>query len=65
MTELFTRMFQKITPFQEAVKELETAQSELLKAESAAEYTTSMVRYHEQRIARLKNRVDQFREEIT
>jgi hypothetical protein len=64
MTELITRMFQRVTPFQEAVRELEMAQSELLKSESLAEYATNMVRYHEQRIARLKRRVSQYREDI-
>ena len=64
MTELITRMMRKTTPLQAAIYELEEAQLELLKVEAAADYAVNMVRYNEQRIARLKIRIDQFKGDI-
>jgi hypothetical protein len=64
MTELITRMMRKITPIQAAIHELEEAQLELLKVEAVAEYAANMVRYNEQRIIRLKKRIDQFKGDI-
>jgi hypothetical protein len=64
MTELFARMFRKMTPLQSALTELEEAKLELLKLESVADYATNMVNYHQQRIARLKTRIAEFKEDI-
>lgn len=64
MSELFARLFRKLTPLQAALNELEEAKLELLKLESVADYATNMVRYHEQRITRLKARIAQFKEDI-
>jgi hypothetical protein len=64
MTELFTHMLQKITPLKTAIQELEQAQLELLKSETAAEYAANMVRYNEQRVARLKVRIAQYNGDI-
>jgi predicted nucleic acid-binding Zn-ribbon protein len=64
MTELIARLFRRITPLQAALNELEEAKLELLKLESVADYANNMVRYHEQRIARLKKRIAEFKEDI-
>jgi hypothetical protein len=64
MTELLARMFRKTTSLQAAINELEDAQLELLKVEAAADYAINMVRYNEQRIVRLKKRIDQFKGDI-
>jgi hypothetical protein len=65
MTELLARMLQKMTPLRTAVYELEQAQLELLRSESAAEYAANMVRYNEQRVARLKMRIAQYNGDIS
>jgi hypothetical protein len=46
-------IFKKPTPLQIAQRELTEAEHGKLSAQSAAEYALSMVRYNEQRIARL------------
>jgi hypothetical protein len=51
--------FRKPTPLALAVAELEDAQRELLSASSAAEYAQAMVRYHRERITRLRSVVEE------
>ena len=46
-------IFKKPTPLEVAQRELIEAEHAKLSAQSAAEYAESMVRYNEQRIARL------------
>lgn len=46
-------IFKQPGPKTLAARELEEAQRELLRAQSAMEYATNMVAYHQARIARL------------
>lgn len=53
MIEAIKRMVRKPTPIEMAMRELEEARRSRLDAQSAEEYARSVVRYNEERIARL------------
>lgn len=53
----FIQTFRTPSADELAVRELQEAQRELLKAESGREYADSLVRYHTARISRLTARV--------
>jgi hypothetical protein len=54
---LFRRLSGRATVLELASAELDAAEREKLQAESAREYATAMVLYHEARIQRLRNRL--------
>jgi len=53
------RIFQPPTADEMVREELEQARRELLKAHSAEEYARSMSQYHQERITRLTNIIEQ------
>ncbi len=55
----FMRIFQPPTADEMVREELEQARRELLKAHSAEEYARSMSQYHQERITRLTNIIEQ------
>ena len=55
----FIRIFQPPTAQELVQEELEQARRELLKAHSAEEYARSMSQYHQERITRLTNIIEQ------
>ena len=62
MVELYKRLRRPVTLLEITREELREAQLEKLKAESAADYATSVVAYNEARIERLKARIEEFKE---
>jgi hypothetical protein len=62
MVELYKRLRRPVTLLEITKEELREAQLEKLKAESAADYATSVVAYNEARIERLKARIEEFKE---
>jgi len=62
MLELYKRLRRPVTLLEITKEELREAQLEKLKAESAADYATSVVAYNEARIERLKARIEEFKE---
>lgn len=55
----FVRLFQPPSPLKMAEEELAHAKRELLKAQSAEEYAHHMANYHEERINRLAQFINQ------
>jgi flagellar biosynthesis chaperone FliJ len=55
----FIHIFQPPTADEMVREELEQARRELLKAHSAEEYARSMSQYHQERITRLTNIIEQ------
>jgi hypothetical protein len=64
MIEMTKRLLATPSPLEMAAKELVAAQRAKLEAESACEYAANMVQYNEDRISRLKRRVDELQGEI-
>jgi hypothetical protein len=62
MVELYKRLRRPVSLLEITKEELREAQLEKLKAESAADYATSVVAYNEARIERLKARIEEFKE---
>jgi L-2-hydroxyglutarate oxidase LhgO len=62
MVELYKRLRRPVTLLEITREELREAQLEKLKAESAADYASSVVAYNEARIERLKARIEEFKE---
>jgi hypothetical protein len=62
MVELYKRLRRPVTLLEITKEELREAQLEKLKAESAADYATSVVAYNEARIERLKARIEEYKE---
>jgi hypothetical protein len=54
MIQDLKRFFRKLTPLEMATRELAEAQLQLLEAETAVEYSKSVVSYNVERIVRLK-----------
>jgi len=54
MIKEFMRIWRKPTPLELAAEELAEAERSLLVAASSREYASAMVRYHEERISRLR-----------
>ena len=63
MIETIKNMMTTPTPLELAAGELVKAQREKLEAESALDYATHMVMYHDARIKRLHDRVDELKGE--
>lgn len=55
LKQLYRQMFGKLTPIEMAAQELYEAEVSKLRAQSALEYSASMVDYHTSRIERLKS----------
>ena len=64
MIATIKRLLATPSPLEMAVRELVQAQRAKLEAESACEYAANMVQYNEDRINRLKRRVDELQGEI-
>jgi len=64
MIAMMKRLLATPSPLEMAAKELVAAQRAKLEAESACEYAANMVQYNEDRISRLKRRVDELQGEI-
>lgn len=64
MITMIKRLLATPSPLEMAVRELVQAQRAKLEAESACEYAANMVQYNEDRINRLKRRVDELQGEI-
>lgn len=60
---MFKRLVTTPTPLEMAAKELVEAQRAKLEAESAQDYAWSMVRYNDDRITRLRNRLTELQGE--
>jgi hypothetical protein len=56
--------FKKPTPLEMIAAELAEAHMEKLEAETAVEYTQSIVDYNVARIARLNSRLDEYRNDV-
>lgn len=63
MKDLIKRLLATPTPLEMAARELIEAQRSKLEAESAREYAFHMVSYHDDRIARLCERIVELRGE--
>ena len=63
MIQLAKRLMSTPTPLEMAANELVEAQRSKLEAESAREYAYHMVRYNDDRINRLRERLDELRGE--
>jgi len=62
--ELMREPFKKPTPLEMIAAELAEAHMEKLEAETAVEYTQSIVDYNVARIARLNSRLDEYRNDV-
>lgn len=56
------RVFRPMSAFEMAIRELSEAERQLLEAHTAKGYASAMVAYHEERIARLRQYIQQRRE---
>lgn len=63
MIEIIKQLLATPTPLEMAARELVEAQRSKLEAESAREYAYHMVQYHDDRINRLRERLDELRGE--
>jgi len=63
MIQLAKRLMSTPTPLEMAANELVEAQRSKLEAESAREYAYHMVQYHDDRINRLRERLDELKGE--
>lgn len=63
MITTIKRLLTTPTPLEMAARELVQAQRAKLEAESACEYAASMVSYNDDRIVRLKVRLDELKEQ--
>ena len=61
MMELIKEPFKKPSPLEVIAKELAQAHLEKLEAETAVEYTQSIVDYNVNRIERLNKRVEEYK----
>ena len=59
LTMLWRKMFNPLTLWESAKKELEEAERNRLEAQSAQEYAAALVAYHNARITRLKMYLNQ------
>lgn len=64
MMELLREPFKKPSPLEVIAKELAHAHLEKLEAETAVEYTQSIVDYNVNRITRLNARMNEYRTEV-
>ena len=64
MIAIAKRLLATPTPLEMAVRELVQAQRAKLEAETALDYAANMVQYNDDRIVRLKRRVDELKGEI-
>jgi hypothetical protein len=62
--ELMKAPFKKPTPLEMIAAELADAHLEKLEAETAVEYTQSIVDYNVTRITRLNSRLDEYRTDV-
>jgi hypothetical protein len=63
MIQLAKKLLSTPTPLEMAAHELVEAQRSKLEAESAREYAYHMVQYHDDRINRLRERLDELKGE--
>ena len=61
LTEMFKEPFKKPSPLEVIAKELAHAHLEKLEAETAVEYTQSIVDYNINRITRLNARLEEYK----
>ena len=65
MIKLIKKLLQTPTPIELVVRELMEAHMSKLEAETALDYAENMVQYHTNRIARLNNRLIEYKESET
>ena len=63
MIGMMKRVLATPTPLEMAAKELVDAQRAKLEAESALDYAANMVNYNNDRIDRLRHRIDEMKEQ--
>jgi hypothetical protein len=63
MIGMVKRLLTTPTPLELAARELVQAQRAKLEAESACEYAASMIQYNDDRICRLRVRLDELKEQ--
>ena len=63
MVELYKRLRRPVSLLEITKEELREAQLEKLKAETAADYAYSVVAYNEARIARLNERIAEYKKD--
>jgi hypothetical protein len=63
MITMVKRLLATPTPLELAARELVQAQRAKLEAESACEYAASMIQYNDDRICRLRVRLDELKEQ--
>ena len=64
MIAMMKRLLTIPTPLELAARELVQAQRAKLEAESALDYASSMVMYNDERIERLKRRINEMKEQV-
>lgn len=62
MITVIKKILQTPTPLELVVKELIDAHRSKLEAETALDYAVNIVHYHADRIARLNNRLNEYKE---
>ena len=62
MLTVIKKLLQTPTPLELVVKELVEAHMSKLEAETALDYAANMVKYHTDRIRRLNNRLNEYKE---
>jgi hypothetical protein len=62
MLTVIKKILQTPTPLELVVKELIDAHRSKLEAETALDYAANMVQYHTDRIGRLNNRLNEYKE---
>jgi hypothetical protein len=64
MIDMVKRLLATPTPLEMAARELVAAQRSKLEAETALDYAANMVQYNDDRICRLKLRLDELKEQV-